>query len=341
MQKYRSYKIIITFMVSLFSFSSALSQDKLAQTGMQFLSVGTDARAVAMGEAFTTIEGRSSSLFYNPACMARTSNTFDISLNQNNWIAGIKHNSGTMSLNLANGRYGVFGISFLSVDYGDDIYGTIVDPDPSNPKGYLPTDPITPSAYMIGLGYAIQLSDRFSVGGQIKNVHQNLGASTIPVDVIRPDPEQTTEVKNSLSTVSFDFGTFYQTGFNNLVFGMSVRNYSPEVKYVREGFQLPLTFKFGFSVDAFELLNQNTSMHSLHISIDAVHPRSYPEFLNIGGEYLFMNAFSLRAGYITNQEEYSYTAGFGLQKFGIALDYAYTPFNAFEDVSRLSVRFSF
>lgn len=76
MQKYRSYKIIITFMVSLFSFSSALSQDKLAQTGMQFLSVGTDARAVAMGEAFTTIEGRSSSLFYNPACMARTSNTF-------------------------------------------------------------------------------------------------------------------------------------------------------------------------------------------------------------------------------------------------------------------------
>lgn len=246
-----------------------------------------------------------------------------------------------MSLNLANGRYGVFGISFLSVDYGDDIYGTIVDPDPSNPKGYLPTDPITPSAYMIGLGYAIQLSDRFSVGGQIKNVHQNLGASTIPVDVIRPDPEQTTEVKNSLSTVSFDFGTFYQTGFNNLVFGMSVRNYSPEVKYVREGFQLPLTFKFGFSVDAFELLNQNTSMHSLHISIDAVHPRSYPEFLNIGGEYLFMNAFSLRAGYITNQEEYSYTAGFGLQKFGIALDYAYTPFNAFEDVSRLSVRFSF
>ena len=203
MQKYRSYKIIITFMVSLFSFSSALSQDKLAQTGMQFLSVGTDARAVAMGEAFTTIEGRSSSLFYNPACMARTSNTFDISLNQNNWIAGIKHNSGTMSLNLANGRYGVFGISFLSVDYGDDIYGTIVDPDPSNPKGYLPTDPITPSAYMIGLGYAIQLSDRFSVGGQIKNVHQNLGASTIPVDVIRPDPEQTTEVKNSLSTVSW------------------------------------------------------------------------------------------------------------------------------------------
>ena len=47
------------------------AEEKRAQTGFQFLSVGQDARAVAMGNAYTTMEGISNALFYNPAGIAR------------------------------------------------------------------------------------------------------------------------------------------------------------------------------------------------------------------------------------------------------------------------------
>ena len=48
-----------------------LGTDKLAQTGMKFLSFSPDARAAALGDAITAKTGGASSLFYNPAGMAR------------------------------------------------------------------------------------------------------------------------------------------------------------------------------------------------------------------------------------------------------------------------------
>jgi hypothetical protein len=60
----------------------SFSQDKLAQTGFEFLSVGTDARATGMGEAFTTMEGSSSALLYNPAGLAGITTFMDLSLNR-------------------------------------------------------------------------------------------------------------------------------------------------------------------------------------------------------------------------------------------------------------------
>src|SRR5512142_1960244 len=87
--------ISMTLLVAAGVFGSAAhGQAKLAQTGFNFLSVGTDARATAMGEAFTTIDGSSTSLFYNPAGLAGISTFVDISLSQMKWIADIKYISG-------------------------------------------------------------------------------------------------------------------------------------------------------------------------------------------------------------------------------------------------------
>src|SRR3989338_2933799 len=73
----------------------AYSQAKLAQTGLNFLSVGTDARAAGMGEAFTTIEGSSPPPLYNPAGIAGVTSIVDLSTNTAQWIADIKYLSGT------------------------------------------------------------------------------------------------------------------------------------------------------------------------------------------------------------------------------------------------------
>lgn len=337
-------KYIVTFcvlfsVIGLFIANGAAAEKKLAQTGFQFLSVPTEARAAAMGEAFITIAGNSSSIFYNPANISRVNSIVDASLSQNSWIADITHYAGSIAFNPFRGNYGTLGFSVLSVDYGEFL-GTTVDP--TTEKGFRDTGTFSPGDFSIGLAYAKALTDRFSVGGHAKYVMQKLGTSMIPIGDVQDGI--TAEVKNEKNVWAFDFGTIYRTGFKSLVFGMSVRNFSQEIKYQNEGFQLPLTFTIGLSMYISDLFMEQNQDHTILLSIDALHPRSYSERVNIGIEYVFMDLLALRAGYLYNYDERDLTAGFGVQKFfgtrGIAIDYAYTPFGIFDNVQRMSFRFS-
>ena len=89
---------------------------KLAQTGFKFLSVVSDARAAAMGEAMTSLQLGSSALFFNPAGMSRLSGLLDITVSNNRWIADIMHNTFSLAISPLNGNYGVLGFSIQSVD---------------------------------------------------------------------------------------------------------------------------------------------------------------------------------------------------------------------------------
>ena len=144
----------------------------------------------------------------------------------------------------------------------------------------------------------------------------------------------------SLNVIAFDFGTIYKTGLKSLAFGMSINNFSREIAYERESFQLPLTFRFGISMNIMDFIPSMSEYNSLVLSIDAVHPRSYTEFLNIGGEYIFMKTFALRAGYVTKQDDYGLTLGLGITKFGFAFDYSYTSHKVFNNIQRFSFSFS-
>jgi hypothetical protein len=334
--KKNKYMILLIALIFGVSFLSAQEKwQKLAQTGCQFLSVGIDARSVGFAEALTSVEAGSNSIFYNPAGMARMNNYIDLSASTLTYIADIKYYGASLALNPFGIEYGILGFSFMSVDYGE-IQGTMVDP--SVEKGYRDTEFIKPSALSFGVGYAIQLSDRFSVGGQVKYVYQSLGSSEVDDKDLGVDGI----VDNKVNAIAFDFGTLYQTGIKSLAFGMSVRNFSQELKYQDEGFQLPLTFKLGISMNAMDLVEGiDRDMHSLMVSVDAVHNRDYPEQVNFGFDYTFYKLFSVRAGYMFNNDEYGFTAGFGVQQFGLGIDYGYVPYKHFSDVHRLTVRYSF
>ncbi|MFQ6616326.1 MAG: PorV/PorQ family protein [Fidelibacterota bacterium] len=326
------------FMIFIFhAWGSQLAgqNKKLAQTGFQFLSVTSDARAGGMGEAMTTMEAYSTSLFFNPAGMARVPNLVDVRFNQNRWIADILHNSLSVSFRPSGGEYGVIGFSILSVDYGD-FYGTRVA---ENEKGYEDTGIFTPTALGVGVGYARALTDKFSVGAHIKSAHAYYGNSVIPVtDTTR------TVIKNLASALALDFGTIYFTGFKSLAFGMSVRDFSEEIKFESEGFQLPLTFRIGVSMDVLDFFPAAQGFQSLIVSLDAVHPRSYPEYINLGMEYTLADILDVRSGYLFHRDERGLTMGVGLHKrLGnvlLAVDYSSTPFGIFGNVDRLSLQFS-
>ncbi len=272
-------------------------------------------------------------------------NTFvDVSLSQMKWIADIKYLSGAAAFAPFDGRYGVIGVSFMTIDYGTFHFTQVAPTE----QGYQDMESWpTPNAYVVGLGYGRALSDQFSVGGQIKYVRQDLGQGVVPVyrsvaDAAGKVTQDTSyDVRNyAVGTLAFDFGTLFKTGLKSLAFGVSIRNFAQEIKYEREGFQLPLSFRIGVSMNVLDFVPGLGEDHAFYASIDAVHPRSYQEFLSLGGEYIFMKTIALRAGYVTQHPDYNFSAGVGLQKAGIAVDYSYMPHKIFNDIHRFSVKFA-
>ncbi len=331
--------ITLSLFLSITSMGLADSEyTKLAQTGFQYLSVVSDARGAAIAGAMTTIPYGSGSLFFNPAGMAEMKQTVDIIASKNTWIAGINHTTLSFAYNPANNKYGVFGFTAQSVNYGD-IQGTMVW---GNDQGWVETNTFTPSAISLGFGYAVRLSDRFSVGSQIKYAAQQLGNSVVEIHpVVTTEPDSLTVLKYSTNAIAIDFGTMFKTGFKGVVFGMNVRNFSNEINYLDENFQLPLTFTMGLSMDVLDLLPNISDGHSLLLSVDAVHPRSYPEYLNVGMEYKLVDMLYLRYGFLHNRDERSKSFGFGVSRFGIGVDYAYIPFGMLDEVQMITVRFSY
>jgi hypothetical protein len=329
----KTFRSILTAAVFLALLAgSAAGQQKLAQTGMKFLNVGADARAVALGEAVTSLEGSSPSMFSNPASMARITDFATVSLARTQWIAEITHNYGSIAFAPWGGEYGVIGVFVQAVDYGV-FQETILD---QGTQGFLDIGTFRPTAAVFGLGYARALNDQFSVGGNLKYARQSLGDATVQLGQEKQG--------NSVGVAAFDLGILYRTGYKSLNFGMSVRNFAREIYFQKEGFQLPLTFKIGISMNVADLADIDRDMHGLLITLDAEHPRDYFEQVHVGAEYVFMKILALRVGFVSPADEYNISYGVGLRKafegLGFGLDYAYTPFGIFGGVHRFSFDFS-
>jgi len=317
---------------------------KLGQTGFQFLSVISDARGAAMAEAMTSLQVGSSALFFNPSGMSELKSFFDVTASTNKWIADIRHTTFSAAIKPADGDYGIFGLSAQIVDYGE-FYGTVVNL--ASPQGYDDIGIFKLTSFAIGVGYAKQVSDRFSIGGQVKWVRQDLGESDIPAN-IRVDSTSATQdriadtitTSNKISPFVFDFGTQFKTGIKSLVFGMSIRNFSKEVQIAEEGFQAPLVFTLGVSMDVMDLVGDLPFDQSLYVSVDASHYRDHPEQIKVGLDYRIMNMISIRGGYSSNNDENDFTFGLGFSQYGFTLDYAYTPFGVFNNVQRFTARFA-
>ena len=349
--------LIIIFALALAS--SAFAQEivspdtnvetnKRAQTGMKFLSTSVDARAASLGGALTAeTRGSSTALFYNPASMALMEGTFHASAGQLKFIADIDYNIASLAFKPSGGNYGTFGLSFIAVDYGQFI-GTI---RADNERGFIETGNYSPTALAVGVGYARSFTDRFSVGAQIKYASQdldgNFATSTTTGSEVTNIGEIATTESYSLNTMAVDFGVLYKTGFNTLVIAMSARNFAPELSYVRENFELPLTFQLGAQVDVIDFTSLNPDQHSFVLHVDAQRPRDFNEHVQFGAEYTFANLLSIRGGMEQAglDEEKGFSAGAGIhldvQNFTIGADYAYTDFGIFDEVQRISLQIGF
>lgn len=323
--------IFAIFLIGVLLLSPTHAQvKKVAQTGLQFLKVDMGTRAAAMGGSYLMVGDDASALFYNPAGIAKMQGNLDLFVTQTQWIAGIVYNGGAVAKSLGN--WGTVGLSFVTGDYGDDMIGTMYDG--TTDIGYLETGSLNVGAYAIGVGYAKALTDKFTVGGQIKYAYQNLAENKLG---------ETRKEKNEVSGLAYDFGTMFYPGFKSFRLGMTIRNFSPEFKYVEEGFELPLTFVLGFAMDVMDFFGEH--QNPLVLSVDATHPRDYTERIHLGAEYCFMDMISLRAGYKFNYDIEGLSAGIGFKKnigtVNVDLGYSFSDVEFFDAVNRISFGVSF
>lgn len=336
MKKFRI--ILVITICSLFislPVNAQVGLNKLAQSTMNFLLVGTSPKAAGMGEAYTSIGIGAEGMFYNPAGLAEMNQQFNVVLNYTGWIADINYLSGGVAWNLEN--YGVLGFNLLTVDYGTIIGTSLLNPGEEDIYllGYKETGKLSNvGAYSVGVTYAKAVSEQFSFGGSVRLAGQNLGESLVESGM----------KQNNATKAVFDLGVRYKTGYKGFTFGMSIRNFSSNIKREEIDEQLPLLFTLGGVINLMDIIDPDQNS-SLFVAADFLHQNNYSERVNLGLEYRFLNMISLRGGYQTNRDLASWSGGIGLYytlfDYDIEVNYSYSRFEIFSSVSRLSLLFSF
>lgn len=334
-------KKLAILILTLFLSTAAYSQSKVGSTAAPFLNIGIGSRAVAMGGAFTATANDVTALYWNPAGIARMESS-GAYFSHTKWFADINFNYAGAALNM--GGMGTVGAFVTYLDYGETEVTTLREPDGTGEK-YGAKDMV------LGLSYAMNLTDRFSIGGNVKYINQSIWNS-------------------SASAFAIDLGVLFHSEIYGLRIGASITNFGSDMtmdgkdlfvlydidpnifgnndqilaKLKTEGYPLPLTFKVGVAMDVV-----NLAEHRLTIGVDALHPNDNSESLNIGGEYVFNNLIALRAGYkslfLDNAEE-GLTLGVGINydfapNLGISFDYAYQEFGILKNTQYFSVGIRF
>ena len=331
-------KVLIILLLSV---TYIFGQTKVGSTAAPFLNIAVSPRAISMGGAFIATANDVSSLYWNPAGASR-SDINEAMFSHSRWFADINYNWAGAMIKL--GGAGTLGLSLTYLDYGDIEVTTLAEQDGTG-------EFFSASDMSLGLTYAYNLTDRFSLGGTVKYIQQKIWNS-------------------SATAIAMDLGVLFHSDIYGLRIGATITNFGTGmqidgkdllVQYdidpniygnndqilanlQTDEFPLPLTFRIGLAMDVLD-----TEEHRFTIAADALHPNDNSESVNVGAEYMFNNLIAFRVGYkslfLDNSEE-GLTAGVGLNydfntDFGVRVDYAYQDFGVLDYTQHFSLGIKF
>lgn len=343
-----SYLLIILF-CSLFK---TQAQNSINTTAMPFLLIPSDARSGGMGDIGVATSSDANAIFHNPSKIAFNENQISIGLNYTPWLRNLTDDifvGGASYINRfrENSAWGV-DIKYFSLGTVDltDLGG--------NPNG---TE--NPNELAITGTYALKLSENFSMGIGLKYIHSNYKIRSANSNL------------NPVNTFAVDISGYYQSeeenygNFNGRYrLGFNIANIGPKVNYTNDANNdnfIPTNLKLGggfdFILDDYNTIGVNAEFTKLLVSSDKNDGwfdgifTSFEDFTPtwaLGAEYMYNNAFALRAGYFhesekNGQRQYlTMGAGFKARAFSVDLSYLINSSNVnnpLENTLRFSLAF--
>lgn len=314
---------------------------KVGTSAAIFLRIPVGTRGAAMGGAFVSIADDATAMFWNPGGIARLEKK-TVFVDHAPWLPGLTFNYFGLVLPLAEA--GAVGLNVTSLGTDEMDITTIEQPEGTG-------ETFTARSVALGVTYARNLTDRFSIGGNVKFIHESI-------------------LNSSAVGVAFDIGTLYDTPFSGVRLGVSISNFGTNLRIdgddlnvrididpSREGdnqsitgrvrtdnHEAPLIMRVGLSWDAIA-----TSGHRLTLAADGLNPNDDAQSVNLGGEYsIFGETLVLRGGFndlFLADREKGFTLGVGLnfQTSGIGFSggYAYQDFDHLDGVNRFSLELRF
>jgi len=265
------------------------SINRVGTTAAQFLKIGAGARATALGGAYTAIATDITSIYWNPAGLARSYGNGEAIFNHAEWLAETDYDFAAFSLRLPT--LGTVGLSITSFRTPDDPVRTIQAPEGTGQTWNM-------SSISAGITYSRNLTDKFSIGFTGKFVQERLFNLTARGG-------------------AFDIGILYDTPLENVTLGATITNFGTKMRlegrdlffnndpfnedgsvdavaaeYRTNDFEMPLNLKFGLAWQAVK-----NDQYEVLATVDANQPNDNIEYLNSGVEVGIKSTVFLRAGY--------------------------------------------
>ena len=301
--------LVSLILLSAYQLTSLSYASDPGTTGANFLKIGIGPRAVGMGEAQVAVCEDVTSVFWNPAGLARLPSQ-EASFMYNLWFESIR--SQYFGYAYPHPTIGTFAgsINYLSMD---------------KIQGYTAGNVKIPEkieAYdLLGvLSYATELPHGINGGINLKFVQEKLE-------------------KESSFAFGVDIGVMWGAGrwlrvkgLEELTVGLNVQNLGGKVRFQKEEGSLPLNFKFGVG------LRKEVFGDPLTIAIDGNLPNDNDFYGSVGIEYWVRDLIGLRLGYKSGQDSgngLSFGAGIKVNVF--QLDYALVHFGELGYTHRVGI----
>jgi len=314
---------------------------KVGTSAAPFLRIPVGTRSAAMGSAFVSIADDATAMFWNPGGIARLDER-TLFVDHAPWLAGLTFNYFGVVLPL--GSAGSLGFNVTSLGTEDMEVTTVEQPEGTD-------ETFSARSLALGVVYARNLTDRFSIGANVKFIHESI-------------------MNSSAIGLALDIGTLYDTPFPGVRLGVSISNFGTNLRIdgddlnvrvdldpTKEGdnqsivgrlrtdnHEAPLIMRVGLSWDAPRIAGNR-----LTLAVDGLNPNDDAQSINLGGEYaLFGETLVLRGGFnelFLDDREKGLTMGVGLNfktsGVGFSGGYAYQDFAHLDGVSRFSLELRF
>ncbi len=333
MQKHLATRLVPVLLA--FSAGVASAQTKTGTTVGQFMLIEPGARIAAMGNAGVAVLDPVQGVYYNPGALGALEKPF-VQFTHSFWLADIRVDYVSLAIPTANA--GKFFASVTTLSSGDMDVRTVEHPEGTGERF---------SADDLGLSvaYARDVTHRFTAGVQANFVQETIWHS-------------------SMRTMTFGFGTLYRLTEGGIQLGASLTNFGTNGRFngrdlsiqfdadpsrngdngslpgqqTTDNFPVPIKFRVGLSFP-----HQMSASSKLLFVIDAQHPSDNSENLNLGWEWTWRDALSIRAGYqdlYQRDSELAGTAGVGFRSsFGdrqFSVDYAWAYHATLSEMQRLT-----